>query len=432
LETKNLVESVTNNVITYRREFHKFPEPGWLEFRTSAKIAAVLKKLGYEVKLGNQIIKESAAMGRPQEEEISQSIDRAAKEGADPELVKRMNGLTGVMGILDTGKPGPVLACRFDIDALEVEEVQDKNHKPFKEGFASVHPGVMHACGHDGHAAIGLGLAEVLSRLKPELSGKVKLIFQPAEEGVRGAKAMMEAGVVDDVDYFLAMHIGFGGSDKIGIASKTEGFLATSKLDVEYYGNAAHAGAAPQEGKNALLAAATVALNLHAIASHGDGITRVNVGVLQSGTGRNVIPDRASIKLETRGATTELNNYVKKKALNIIKSGAEMYGLRYAVREVGGASSAEGDEELASIVKDASIKLGIEHITDKGSVGGSEDAAYFMERVQARGGKAVYFQVITPIAAIHHNSRFDFDEKGLLVGVSIYTEIVKRLLKGAH
>lgn len=431
METKVLVESVKDKVLSYRRDFHKFPEPGWLEFRTSAKIAAALRKLGYEVKLGHEVIKKEAAMGKPSEEEITKNTERALKEGADPEILNRMDGLTGVMGVLDTGKPGPVMACRFDIDAVEVDESKNEDHKPFKEGFCSVHPNAMHACGHDGHAAIGLGMAEVFTKLKPELTGKIKLIFQPAEEGVRGARAMAEAGVVDDADYFFAMHIGFGDSDDIGIAARTSGFLATSKFDVEYRGKASHAGASPQNGKNALLAAATTALNLHAIAPHSDGATRVNVGVLQAGTGRNVIPDRALIKLETRGATTELNDYVKEKALNIIKAGASMYDVEYTVTEAGGAASAEGDEELASMVKSIAKEIGVKNIMDKGSVGGSEDATYFMERVQKRGGKANYYQVITPIAASHHNNCFDFDERGLLLALTIYTEIAKRLLKKA-
>lgn len=428
MENKTIVSSIEDKIIEYRRDFHRYPEPGWLEFRTSGKIAAILMKLGYEVKLGHEVVKKEAVMGRPHDEDIANNVERAVKEGADPEILKRMDGLTGVVGIMDTGRPGPVLAYRFDIDAVEVDEAKDYNHKPYKEGFSSTHPGVMHACGHDGHAAIGLGLAEVLTRLKPEFTGRVKLIFQPAEEGVRGARAMVEAGVVDDADYFLALHIGFGNSGDIGIAARTGGFLATSKLDVEYRGRASHAGATPQEGKNALLAAATVALNLHAIAPHSDGATRVNVGVLQAGTGRNVIPDRAVIKLETRGATTALNDYVKKKALKIIEAGATMYDIDYTVNEAGGAMSAEGDEELASMIKSIGREIGVEHIIDKGSVGGSEDATYFMERVQTRGGKALYYQVITPIAADHHSSRFDFDERGLSLAVTLHAEMAKRLL----
>ncbi|MDI3481177.1 MAG: aminobenzoyl-glutamate utilization protein [Tepidanaerobacteraceae bacterium] len=432
MDIKAAVNSLEDKLKKYRRDFHKYPEPGWLEFRTSSKIASVLMKLGYEVKVGHEVVKKEAAMGRPGDEVIAKNVERAVKEGADPEILKRMDGLTGVLGIMDTGRPGPTLAYRFDIDAVEVDEAREHNHRPYKEGFSSEHPGVMHACGHDGHAAVGLGLAEVLTRLKDELHGEVKLIFQPAEEGVRGARAMVQAGVVDDVDYFLALHIGFGKSGGIGIVTRSAGFFATSKLDVEYRGRASHAGAAPQEGKNALLAAATVALNLHAIAPHSDGATRVNVGALMAGTGRNVICDRAVIKLETRGATTALNDYVKKKALKIIEAGAAMYDLDYTIHEVGCAMSAEGDEELASMIKSIGRELGVEHIIDEGSMGGSEDATYFMEKVRSRGGKALYYQVITPIAADHHSSRFDFDERGLSLAVVLHAEMAKKLLNPSN
>lgn len=429
MDIKNLVESIEDKVISYRRDFHKFPESGWLEFRTSSKIASVLMDLGYEVKLGEEIINRQATMGRPSEEEIANNMDRAIKEGASKELINRMNGFTGVMGILDTGKPGPVLAYRFDIDAVDVDEVKVEEHKPFKEGFNSLHPRVMHACGHDGHTAIGLGLAEVLMQIKPELCGKIKLIFQPAEEGLRGARAMVEAGVADDVDYFLALHIGMGDSDDICIAAKTDGFLASNKFDVKYIGKSTHAGMSPQEGKNALLGAATAVLNLHSIAPHSHGVTRINVGYLQAGTGRNVIPDKAIFKLETRGETAALNEYVKERAMKIINACAAMYDLEYTIKEMGSATSAEGDEELADIIKSIGKEIGCNNVMDRSTLGGSEDATYFMERVRARGGKALYFQVITPITASHHNSRFDFDEEGLMLAIMLYANMAKKLLK---
>src|SRR5699024_10477015 len=145
--------------------------------------------------------------------------------------------------------------------------------------------------GHDGHVAVGLCLAELLMDIKKHLKGTIKLIFQPAEEGVRGARAMVEAGVVDDVDYFFGFHLGFG-SDEISLVAKTVGLLATSKLDITYTGRSSHAGATPEEGKNALLGAATAVLNLHAISPHSKGVTRINVGVLEAGSGANIVPDR--------------------------------------------------------------------------------------------------------------------------------------------
>ncbi len=427
-DIKALAKSMESKVIAYRRDFHKYPEIGWTEFRTSSKIAEILMALGYEVKLGRKILKEEAIMGLPTQQEILNEIERAITEGANPEIIEMMENRPGVVGILHTDKPGPTVAFRFDMDALSITEAQDDEHIPYKENFSSIHDGIMHACGHDGHTAVGLGLAEMLMKIKDKLSGTVKLIFQPSEEGVRGARAMVEAGVVDDVDYFFAFHIGFGGDVPISLVAKTTGFLATSKTDVTYTGQTAHAGAFPQQGKNALLAAASAALNLHAIAPHSDGITRINVGVLTAGTSANIISGSAYMKIETRGETTALNDYMQEKAKSILEACAKMYDLGCHITDAGAAPSAEGDEELAQIVKQIGENLGLSRIENESHFGASDDATYFMEKVQSQGGKALYFQVKTPIAANHHNSRFDFDESCLAIALQICTCLALDLL----
>ncbi len=427
-DIKTLAKSIEPKLIAYRRDFHKYPEVGWTEFRTSSKIAKILMDLGYEVKLGRKILKEEAIMGLPPQQEIRNEIERAVKEGANSKIIEMMENRPGVVGILHTDKPGPTVAFRFDMDALSITEAQDNEHRPYKENFSSIHDGIMHACGHDGHVAIGLGLAEMLMKIKDKLSGTVKLIFQPSEEGVRGARAMVEAGVVDDVDYFLAFHIGFGGDVPISLVAKTTGFLATSKTDVTYTGQTAHAGACPQQGKNALLGAASAVLNLHAIAPHSDGITRINVGVLTAGTSANIIPGSAYMKIETRGETTALNDYMQERAKSILEACAKMYSLGCHITDAGAAPSAKGDEELAQIVKQVGENLGLSRIENESHFGASDDATYFMEKVQSQGGKALYFQVKTPIAANHHNSRFDFDESCLVIALQICTCLALNLL----
>lgn len=139
------------------------------------------------------------------------------------------------------------------------------------------------------HTAIGLGLAHVLKQYAAQLNGVIKLIFQPAEEGTRGARAMVAAGVVDDVDYFTAIHIGdrrAGGTVVCG----GDNFMATTKFDVQFSGVAAHAGGKPEDGRNALLAAAQAALGLHAIPPHSAGASRVNVGVCRPVPGATWCP----------------------------------------------------------------------------------------------------------------------------------------------
>ena len=140
------------------------------------------------------------------------------------------------------------------------------------------------------------------------MAGTIKLIFQPAEEGVRGARAMVAKGIVDDVDYMFGGHIGFKATKSDSLVCLTGGFLATTKLDASFKGESSHAGAAPERGRNALLAAAASCIALHSISRHGQGASRINVGVLQAGTGRNVLPDVGLIKMETRGANTEIND----------------------------------------------------------------------------------------------------------------------------
>lgn len=145
------------------------------------------------------------------------------------------------------------------MDALDLNEQHDDSHRPHRDHFASCNAGMMHACGHDGHTAIGLGLAHVLKQYAAQLNGVIKLIFQPAEEGTRGARAMVAAGVVDDVDYFTAIHIGTGVPAGTVVCGG-DNFMATTKFDVQFSGVAAHAGGKPEDGRNALLAAAQAAL----------------------------------------------------------------------------------------------------------------------------------------------------------------------------
>jgi len=428
---EQLVQKIEPHLIAMRRDFHRYPEPGWTEFRTASFVVKRLKELQFDVLYGGEVVKEEAMMGVPSKEELDESAKRAISEGADPEIVAAMaGGKTGVVGILETGRPGPTLGFRVDMDANDVDEAKDPDHRPVREGFASTHPGAMHACGHDAHTAIGLGLAEVLAELKDELKGKIKLVFQPAEEGVRGARAMAEAGVVDDVDYMIGVHVGVRCKKLGELICGGTGFLATTKLDVTYEGVPAHAGAEPHLGKNALLAAATAVLNLHAIPRHGEGATRINVGTLRAGTGRNVIPAKADMKIETRGVTTELNEFMKEKALQILKGSAAMHDVRVEIVEAGGALGGEPSEGLVLKVAEVAKTIpDFSEIHEYGPGGGSEDYTYFMSRVQQKGGEGTFIYVGTELAAGHHNSRFDINEKVIPLAVKLLAELTLTLAK---
>lgn len=418
-------QALREEMTARRRNLHQHPETGWTEFRTASMVIEELRQLGYEVSFGAEVVDEASMMGVPSAAELEQYMARAVSEGADPELVKQMaGGKTGVVAVLRSGKPGKTVAFRFDMDCNDVEEERGAGHRPAQEGFASCHTKAMHACGHDGHVTIGLAAAKLIAANKEQLSGTVKLIFQPAEEGVRGAYAMVNAGVVDDVDYLFGGHIGFKATADNALITMTDGFLATTKLDAVFKGVSAHAGAAPEQGKNALLAAAQAAISLNTISRHSQGSSRINVGVLNAGTGRNVVPDIASLKLETRGATTEINNFMVSEARRMLEACAAMYDVQLQITMAGAAPACLADKELGHEVAElAKAKCSYEQVLEYVDMGGSEDCGYFMERVQQRGGQALYMMYGTQIAAGHHNSHFDFHEDCMWKAAATLTEI---------
>ncbi len=426
---KELVMSVEDKVIEYRRSFHKYPEPGWTEFRTASVVVDTLQNLGYEVRYGKDAVTKEDMMGVPSDEELAVFMERAVSQGANPEIVKNMEGgLTGVIAELKCGE-GPTFAFRFDMDSNDIDEAKDDKHRPYREGFSSVNEKAMHACGHDGHTAMGLGLAEVLSNMKDDIKGTIRLIFQPGEEGVRGARAMVSAGAVDGVDYIIGAHIGFQ-SKKVGdIICGTEGFLATTKLDIKFKGIPAHAAAAPEEGRNALLAAATTAINLHAITRHGKGTSRINVGILNAGQGRNVIPPNAILKIETRGLTSEIDDFMHESARRVVEGAAKMYDVDYDIKIVGGTKSGYSSPEMIQIIKEVAQEMDyFKNITENSDFGAAEDYSHFMSIVQQNGGIGTYLQIGANMTAGHHDFYFDFDESVLASGVELMTRTALKVL----
>lgn len=420
------MKNLQNQLVTWRRDFHKHPELGFMEMRTASIVADQLEKLGFEIQLGRAVMHPDFCMGKPDEEATARHHEWAKAHGAVEKYLPYFEeGYTGVIGILDTGTPGPTVAFRVDMDALPVYESEDENHFPNQNHFRSINQN-MHACGHDVHTTIGLGLAVLLSENADELRGRIKIIFQPAEEGVRGARSMVEADVVDDVDYFIASHIGLNVPFNHFIASNN-GFLASSKIDVSFKGLASHAGGHPEEGKNVMLAAASAILNLHSIPRNSEGATRINVGEIHAGSGRNIIPDSAELKVEIRGATTELNEYMKEYAEKVIEGAAVMHQVEHEITLAGEAISSEGSPELAQVMHQAAENVGLTSELENNSAAGSEDATYFMEAVQKRGGYATYCIFGTDLAAGHHNEKFDVREDSMMSSVQVLFEAAKSL-----
>ncbi|WP_249977033.1 amidohydrolase [Vreelandella olivaria] len=424
----NIVDAanaISHKLYTQRRDFHRYPEQGWMEFRTASHVAERLSQLGFTVQLGREVVSDSARMGVPDTQTMEEALACARTQGAIERWLPALEGgFTGVVGTLDTQRPGLTQAFRFDLDALPIVESEDAHHRPYKDAFHSLNNGSMHACGHDGHATIGLGMAKLLSQFASQLCGKIKLIFQPAEEGVRGAQSMVEAGVVEDVDRLIATHLGLGHPSGHVICA-ADGFLATTKLDVHFSGRAAHAGGQPEFGQNALLAAAQATLGLHAIGPHSQGASRINVGQLAAGSGRNIVADSALLKLETRGATAGINSYMESRAYDVLKGAAAMQGVGISIERVGAASACTASpdlvENIASCLTDyPGITQLVRHdITPAGS----EDATSLMARVMARGGQATYMIFGADLAAGHHHACFDFDETVLPLAVGALTRI---------
>ncbi len=424
------IDTLQEELVTRRRDFHHYAETGWLEIRTASLIARELTNLGYEVLIGKDVCKTESRMGLPDQEVLDANYERALAQGADVEFAKLVkDGYTGVIGILRLGE-GPVTAMRFDIDALGVIEDTSPDHFPYANGFASCNEGSMHACGHDGHATIGLGVAKTLMRFKDQLQGTIKLIFQPAEEGVRGAKSIVDKGHLDDVDYFFGCHIASnkdqGKGDGLFIPG-AGGTLATTKLDVYLKGLAAHAGGSPELGHNVMLAIATIISNLYSIPRHSQGATRINVGTVQAGTGRNVIADQGKMEIEVRGSTTEVNDYVEAYARKIIDHACKMHEIDYEIKVMGSTGSLESDEALMKrvqkVINETLPEIGATQYL-KLQMGGSEDVAYMMNQVQSHGGQATFMQAMTKVDAPFHARKFNFDESVLINGVKVYCQLV--------
>ena len=440
--------------VVYRRLFHKYPEPGWLTLFATIFIAEHLETAGFEVYVGREILKDEKRMDPPTEEETilweQRAVKLAAEQGISEEKVAawmaRMDHCTGIVAILDTKRDGKTKAFRFDMDALTVTESMDADRAPVKEQFVSQYPSVSHACGHDGHMALGLTFAEyvaeqcgkkkqtiesvlnqeaerkIQNKIPAEVCGRYMFIFQPAEEGVRGAFAFRHQWNFGKIDEMYCCHIGFAPDDTFVAGAK--GFLATSKFDVTFTGKSAHAGLAPERGRNALLAAAKAAMDMQAFPRPEIGITRLNVGKLEAGEARNTIPANAKMIVETRGETGELNTYMKEQALSCIERAAKEYGVTYEVQFQGESVSAASDEALSQKVLAVAKQNGCfsDYMLTK-DFGASDDGAVFMDLVEQQGGKAVYMLLGTKIRGLHHESVFDFDESVLDKGFALYKNI---------
>ncbi len=410
--------------ISLRRALHLRPELGWLEIRTSRQVRDALVASGWQVWPPGAGFEPEAAFGLPEPAEVEAALERTGAMGSwEP-------GSSAVLADLKTGKPGRNVAFRFDLDALPVAEATSTDHLPAREGFASEVPSTMHACGHDGHVAIGVGLAEVLAEVvrNTGLGGQFRILFQPAEEGARGGLAMARGGAVDGVDVFLGCHLGLLATDLNVVVGGAVDMLASVKLRAKFKGASAHAGLEPEVGRNALLASATAALNLHTLAQSMRPGIRVNVGRLTSGTAANVVPAEAELLVELRALHVSDLDWLERRATGVLEAAAAMHRNELAIDVVGRTTSASSDEGLARQVAETAEQLGLwEHIKERAPFGASEDASWLMRSVQERGGEAAYVLLGAGLVSGHHRGDFDFDESAIARGVRLLASVAVAL-----
>lgn len=415
-----------DEMIDTRRRIHRNPEEGWTEFETSWLVAERLRALGLPVLLGTDVISPKAVMGRD-EKLVEAAVARALSHGVPQSFIDETKGFTGVVAVLETGRPGPVTALRCDMDCVIVDETQDPEHAPNACGFRSERPGLMHACGHDAHTAVMLELARWLVDRRDELKGTIKLLFQPAEEGVRGAAAMAASGVVDDVDNLIGAHVGTFA--RLGEVLLSEGgFLASTKLDVHFKGRPSHAGSDPQKGRSALMAACAAAMMMQGIPRSGEGVTRIAVGRLNAGEGRNVTPVHADMQLEVRGETTEVNEYMVRSVENIVEGVRHAYEVEATIEKAGEAVTLPICPDLIALIREEAQKVpGVTRVGGVDRPSGSEDCTILIDRVVKRGGRGAYFL----FGCNHHgHHRADFeiqDTVSMPIAFGVFRRVVARL-----
>lgn len=419
---------IEEELIRLRRHFHKYAEPAWMEFLTTAKIIEELKNYNLDLYYGKEIYF-NKRMGLP-EKSILESYKNSVSISDIEKKEEILDSYTGLIAVLDTKKIGPNIGFRFDIDANELCESNSLGHLPNILNFSSKNSFAMHACGHDAHMSIGIELAKILASNIKKLKGKIIFIFQPAEEGVRGAYSLMNNPIIDKLDYLAGMHIGMDvKSGEIGVGS--HGFLATKKIDIIFKGKATHAGASPEKGHNALLAASSAVLNFNSLAQHSMGEARINVGKLNAGSGRNIIANKAKIEMEIRGENDNIISYLYDGVNRIVEGSAISYGCSYEIEIKGQAPSLISYDEgfiknLRNYYKEKSYKL------VDANLKGSEDIAYLLNEVRKAGGKTVHFILGSNLKDSHHSEEFDINEKDMIRGVDLMVDFVKYIEKIDH
>jgi amidohydrolase len=373
---------VVADVIAIRRDLHQHPELGFEERRTAALVAARLRNLGYEVTDGI--------------------------------------GVTGVVGVMRGTRPGKTIMLRADMDALPIEEEN-------AVAYASQTRGTMHACGHDGHVAMLLGAATLISRRRDELAGTIVLCFQPAEEGRGGAKAMVEDGVLERFGVERAYGLHLASAFPTGIVGLREGafYASSDSIEITIEGAGGH-GAAPHLSVDPIyVAGAFIVAVQQVVARQIDPLAPavVTIGAVHAGTTHNVIPSRATLLGTVRAFEADVRAKMAERIERVLRGACESSGATYTFEYIRRYPVTSNDAEQTRYVRAlAQREIGERRVMEAPKLMGAEDFSFFAERVPAcfysigcNGGPASAFP--------HHHAKFDIDERALTTGVRMMTAL---------
>jgi amidohydrolase len=376
-------------LVSWRRDFHRHPELGFQEVRTAGIVAQHLHSLGLEVTQG---------VGR-----------------------------TGVVAVLEGDRPGPTVMLRFDMDALPIVETN-------RTDYVSETPGVMHACGHDGHTTIGLGVSTLLVRHRAELAGRVKFVFQPAEEGLGGALAMVKDGVLASPKPDVAFGLHLWNTLPVGRVIVQPGrFMAASdKFSLRLRGRGGH-GALPHETIDAVVIGAQLVNALQTIVSRNVNpvdTAVLTIGKFQAGQAYNIIAENAELVGGLRSFNPTARQTMVERVEAITKGIAATFGATGEVEWFPIAPAVVNDEKATAHVKQVALDLlDEEHVTGSGPLMVSEDMAEFLARVPGCFFFIGSMNEEKDLKYPHHNPRFDFDETALPLGLGLMCEVTTRYLR---
>jgi amidohydrolase len=375
-----------DDMVRVRRDLHRHPELGFQETRTAALVAEKLTNLGLEVQTGL--------------------------------------GNTGVVGLLGGDRPGPIVLLRFDMDGLPIQE--ESSHE-----YVSQNPGVMHACGHDGHIAMGLALADIFARHQRELAGTLKFMFQPAEEGLGGAMAMVADGVLENPrpEVALAMHL--WSPVKLGQVRVIDGpaMASSSVFTIIIEGQGGH-GAAPHLATDPIIAAAQIVVALQSIVSRNANPHEsvvVSIGEFSAGSTFNAIPERATLKGTVRSYDKVSHRMIYRRILEMATNVARGFGCRATMETVAIVSAVVNAQEPTAVVRQAAGHVvGETNIVEHRTMA-AEDMGYILEEIPG-----CYFFIGCSngeeTSYPHHHPRFNFDERAMIDGVTIMAEAAAHYL----